>query len=57
MLKSTIASCLNDIGVDASLLKTLGKLDDEFSLIKKTYFKKIIIVHPDKGLKEKYLIF
>lgn len=49
MSKSTISSCLRDIGVDTSILKTLTRIEDEFALIKKTYFKKIILVHPDKG--------
>ena len=49
MSKSTIATCLADIGVDAALLKTMSRIEDEFALIKKTYFKKVLLVHPDKG--------
>ncbi len=49
MSKSTIATCLADIGVDSALLKTMNRIEDEFALIKKTYFKKVLLVHPDKG--------
>jgi len=45
----TIKDCLSSIGVALSALTKCGTLNEEWSLIKRTYFKKILVVHPDKG--------
>lgn len=45
-MKKTIRECLETIGV------TLGKnmtLDEEFKAVKKAYFQKVLVCHPDKG--------
>lgn len=49
--KSTsVRRCLATIGVDAA--RDLGRcssLTEEFTAIKRAYFRKILVVHPDKG--------
>eukprot|EP00442_Polarella_glacialis_P041911 CAMPEP_0115110098 /NCGR_PEP_ID=MMETSP0227-20121206/39165_1 /TAXON_ID=89957 /ORGANISM="Polarella glacialis, Strain CCMP 1383" /LENGTH=56 /DNA_ID=CAMNT_0002509055 /DNA_START=76 /DNA_END=242 /DNA_ORIENTATION=+ len=45
----TIKDCLATIGVTLSGLSGCGSLNEEWALIKKSYFKKILTVHPDKG--------
>ena len=48
--EKSIAEHLKIIGIDPStaFIECLN-LDDEFKVIKKAYFKKILVVHPDKG--------
>lgn len=46
----TIRACLVTIGVDiADLQDVCSNLEQEFSFIKKMYFKKVLVCHPDKG--------
>lgn len=45
----TIEASLTIIGVLASDLSDCVSLADEFKVIKKHYFKKILVAHPDKG--------
>jgi len=45
----TIKDCLATIGVSISGLSTCAGLNAEWALIKKGYFKKILVSHPDKG--------
>mmetsp|Transcript_75911 Transcript_75911/g.143096 ORF Transcript_75911/g.143096 Transcript_75911/m.143096 type:complete len:465 (+) Transcript_75911:73-1467(+) len=45
----TIKDCLDSIGMALAGLKSCGSLPEEWSLIKKAYFKKILTCHPDKG--------
>ena len=45
----TLVSCLTIIGVPSDALLECANLEDEFKLIKKCYFKEILIAHPDKG--------
>lgn len=46
---ATVKDCLADIGVSAPALASCYGLNAEWSLIKKNYFKKILVSHPDKG--------
>jgi hypothetical protein len=45
----TIEGCLVTIGVLIADLSECVSLADEFKVIKKHYFKKILVAHPDKG--------
>lgn len=49
--KHTIQSCFDGIGVDKSAegLQAGSSLDEQFRAIKKQYYAKILICHPDKG--------
>ena len=47
--KHTIQECLSAIGVEAAELQDTATLTAQFAVIKKTYYKKILQVHPDKG--------
>ena len=49
MSRKTIASHLEELGVDLNLLDVSSSLEDEFKQIKKSYFKAILTHHPDKG--------
>ena len=49
MSKKTIKKCLDAIEVTSEHLKDCTNLQEEFSKIKKAYFKKILVSHPDKG--------
>ena len=46
---SSITSHLSIIGLSLPELSNCSTLDDEFALIKKTYFRGILKAHPDKG--------
>lgn len=47
---SPIQRCLATIGIDAAQdLSRCTNLTEEFTAIKRAYFKKILVVHPDKG--------
>lgn len=49
-MSKTVTECLSSIGVtDPKFLDGTGSLDEEFSRIKKAYFKKVLVSHPDKG--------
>eukprot|EP00798_Chlamydomonas_sp_ICE-L_P027026 gene27026-2253_t len=48
-LGATVGICLKSIGVDQTALSRCSNIEEEFSLIKKDYFKKILATHPDKG--------
>ena len=45
----TIKACLKSIGVDDGALEGLASLPEEWAVIKKAYFKKVLKTHPDKG--------
>jgi hypothetical protein len=48
--RHTIRECLLDIGIDeAAIFVDCDSLDSEFKILKKAYFKKVLVVHPDKG--------
>ena len=47
--EQTITNCLQSIGVTKVELDHCGTLDEEFGFIKRSYFKKVLKVHPDKG--------
>ncbi|CAN0216891.1 unnamed protein product [Scytosiphon promiscuus] len=47
---SSVGRCLASIGVDATRdLGACSSLTEEFTKIKRAYFRKILVVHPDKG--------
>lgn len=41
--------CLGTIGISVAGLSNCGSLGEEWTFIKKAYFKKILTCHPDKG--------
>jgi len=45
----TIKDCLTDLGVASAGLGACSTLREEWTFIKKAYFKKILTCHPDKG--------
>jgi BRCA1 C Terminus (BRCT) domain len=45
----SIGECLVNVGVARADLEACDSLDDEFQTIKRSYFKKILEEHPDKG--------
>lgn len=47
--KHTMRECLAAIGVASTDLAGCYNIQDEFSKIKKLYFKKVLVCHPDKG--------
>ena len=47
--KVTILSCLKTINVNHSDIINEQNIQDEFTVIKKIYFKGILKAHPDKG--------
>lgn len=49
MSKKTIQTCLTAIGVINSDFSTCITVQEEFRVVKKVYFAKILISHPDKG--------
>lgn len=49
MSKKVISSCLKALGVDATAVSGLGSIEDEFKAVKKLYFKRVLVSHPDKG--------
>ncbi|KAI8897827.1 hypothetical protein BC833DRAFT_592187 [Globomyces pollinis-pini] len=49
MAPTTIKQCLDHIQISITSLESCSSLDEEFKLIKKAYFQKILKVHPDKG--------
>ena len=40
--KSTVRSCLASLGVDADALRDCADLSEEWGVVKKRYFKKIL---------------
>ncbi len=48
-VESTVQQCLTTIGVTASNFDGCASLSDQFSRIKRAYFAKILVAHPDKG--------
>lgn len=46
---ATVGACLESIEVDTAVLSACSNVQEEFSCIKKAYFKKILACHPDKG--------
>ncbi|CAN0463618.1 unnamed protein product, partial [Ectocarpus sp. 12 AP-2014] len=48
---TSVRRCLAKIGIDPAgpELTRCASLTEEFTAIKKAYFKKILVVHPDKG--------
>ncbi|KAH8095967.1 hypothetical protein JL720_3304 [Aureococcus anophagefferens] len=47
---ATIAKCLESMDVDSSsAFVACGNIDEEWKLVKKAYYKKILVAHPDKG--------
>ena len=52
MSAKTISECLKAVGVNAASSEwatTCTTIEDEWKVIKKAYFSKILISHPDKG--------
>lgn len=47
--KQTIRKCLETLGVAADLLAYCDTIQEEFTKIKKEYFRKALSSHPDKG--------
>ena len=45
----TVSQCLSTIGVDMEALQGCINVEEEFFTIKRTYFKTILLCHPDKG--------
>eukprot|EP00930_Biecheleria_cincta_P023597 TRINITY_DN17028_c0_g3_i1.p1 TRINITY_DN17028_c0_g3~~TRINITY_DN17028_c0_g3_i1.p1 ORF type:complete len:432 (+),score=85.61 TRINITY_DN17028_c0_g3_i1:29-1297(+) len=45
----TVKDCLTAIGISPSALSGAGRLSEEWAQIKKSYFKKVLASHPDKG--------
>lgn len=48
-MPQTVASCLETIHVQVATLSSCASLDDEFAIVKKAYFRRILATHPDKG--------
>jgi hypothetical protein len=48
-MKKTVLQCLKIIGVLPTDLTSCDSLQQEFVNIKRVYFKKILVCHPDKG--------
>ena len=48
-MPATVASCLAAINVQPDALTACSSLDDEFAIIKKAYFRRVLAAHPDKG--------
>ena len=48
-LKRTIVECLTVIGVTVEAFGGAESVEDEFAAIKKIYFRRILVTHPDKG--------
>ena len=47
---STLARCLESLEVDSSsAFAACGNIVDEFKVVKKAYFKRVLATHPDKG--------
>ena len=46
---STVKECLEAIGLQSDSLGGCGNVQEEWSVIKKMYFRKILKCHPDKG--------
>lgn len=47
--KQTIQKCLETIGVGSDIFSDCNNVQEEFSKIKKAYFRKVLVAHPDKG--------
>ena len=47
--ENTISSHLKALGIRVSDLSSCDSLHDEFTMIKRSYFRKILVAHPDKG--------
>ena len=48
-MPSTVASCLAAINVQPAVLSTASSLEEEFAILKKHYFRRVLAAHPDKG--------
>ena len=46
---NSVKECLDAIGVPVGNLAGCANVSDEWSVIKKSYFRKILKCHPDKG--------
>lgn len=46
---TSVNACLAAIGLGVKDLRGCTNVTEEFTIIKKAYFKKILVVHPDKG--------
>jgi len=46
--KHTIQECLAAIGVEPAEMKDAGPLEAQFNVIKKKYYRRILVCHPDK---------
>ncbi|CAN0086778.1 unnamed protein product, partial [Sphacelaria rigidula] len=46
---TSVKICLATIGLGAADLGGCSNLTEEFAIIKRAYFKKVLVVHPDKG--------
>ena len=47
MPMQTVGTCLASLGVAIDKLEGCADRDEEFALVKKAYFKKILLAHPD----------
>ena len=45
----TVETALAKLSVSASSLAACADLDEEWSIIKKAFFRKALVAHPDKG--------
>jgi curved DNA-binding protein CbpA len=48
-VKQTIVECLTVLGVNVEHFQNAESVEQEFSAIKKLYFQRVLIAHPDKG--------
>ena len=49
MTQHTFQECLQSIGVDTNALQNCDNVDEEFKVLKKQYYVRILQTHPDKG--------
>ena len=45
----SVQDCLAELGCDMDLLQTCQTLSEEWALVRKAYFRKVLKSHPDKG--------
>jgi len=49
MSKTTITACLITLGVTSADVSGKQDIQQEFTVIKKAYFRGVLVAHPDKG--------
>ena len=45
----TVVECLSSLGVTVECLQSCASVKEEFGVIKKCYFERALVSHPDKG--------